>query len=780
MDSYVYSSIKDCVEDFDKLLDSKMYINKKRYEHFIEQNKDILIAISSDFIDAEDDLSKRVIDINNNGYKIVEKRNKIFIDEKLKEFKDYFDNMFKGIDDSIVLDDEQRKAIIIDEDYSLVIAGAGSGKTTTMAAKVKYLIEKCGVSADKIILLAFTKKAASELSLRINEDFKLNVEVMTFHKLGMSFIRKLFGTGFKVIKDGSKYNVYAEYVKHYIFPNKDKLKEFITLFSDKVNFNDDVLSYDDFDDYFKSYVEKIYELNKDNLPGYIEERTKSRLKNHRTIDGQYLKSIGEVKIANFLYKKGYNYMYEKSYPKELERGYIPDFTIMDNGREIYIEYYGLINYKKDGIYTKEEIDAYNRQVEKKRDLHRKYGTDLIELYPNTSYVNELKIELDKREVKEVRRSDEEVFYKLLYTSQEAQFYKFIKLVLDFIDRFKERGYKLSDFDYLLDKTKDERLKRRLEFIRPIYKYYEYTIHNAKEIDFNDMINYAYLGMEKVKNTHTYLEYDYIIIDEYQDISRQRYNFAKRLSDLFGAKIVAVGDDWQAIFSFSGSDIEMFTNFYKLFGYASIVKITKTYRNSQELIDVAGDFVSKNKEQFAKKLISDKHLENPVEVIYYDERNAINKVSQVYRIICDLYRENPKGKILLLGRYNADINNFIDSEYFNFGPDDKIICKDCSANVEFLNIHKSKGLGYDNVILLNAINGMFGFPSKIEDDDLLKLMDEQKPLYIEYPEERRLFYVALTRTKNKVYIMCPYTYDNRSSFIREIVEYENVKEYIGNA
>lgn len=96
--------------------------------------------------------------ISQNGYEMIEKRNKKFIDRHLIEDKIYFDQLFLSIDSNIHLDEEQRKAILIDEDYSLIVAGAGSGKTTTMAAKVKYLIEKKHVSPKDIILLSFTKK----------------------------------------------------------------------------------------------------------------------------------------------------------------------------------------------------------------------------------------------------------------------------------------------------------------------------------------------------------------------------------------------------------------------------------------------------------------------------------------------------------------------------------------------------------------------------------------------------------------------------------------------
>ena len=294
-----------------------------------------------------------------------------------------------------------------------------------------------------------------------------------------------------------------------------------------------------------------------------------------------------------------------------------------------------------------------------------------------------------------------------------------------------------------------------------------------------MINYAYKKLALLKTKR--IEYDYIFVDEYQDISYQRYNFIKELSTLFKAKIVAVGDDYQSIYSFSLADMSLFTNFYDLMGYADILKIINTYRNSQELVDVTYNFISKNDYQIDKRLITNKHLKNPVVINYYDNNLDSAKIEVILKeIILDIYKENPYDKILLLGRYNKDIDYFYDVSLFKKGDGDHIILKDNkNIDITYLTIHKSKGLGFDQVIILNTINAKRGFPSMIKDEPVISLLSKDKEEPILYPEERRLFYVALTRTKNKVYILCPYAYKERSSFIKEISEYDNVVEKYSN-
>lgn len=783
MKNFIYEQLNTCCNEFQEMLLSDYYINTKKFNDFLDKHADILKVALKDYIDMDELLKKKVFSIINDGYSVIDKRNKKYIDRKLIEYKDYFDNMFKDIDENILLDEEQRKAILTDEDYSLVIAGAGSGKTTTMAAKVKYLIEKCNISPNKIILLAFTNKAAYELEERINKDFNLGVEVLTFHKLGMKFIRKIFDKPVKIVSEGTMYKYISDYVTKKIFPNKDLLKKFIATFDDYVTFDDGVFKYNSFDEYFDFYVKSKYEENKNNLQAYIIPRVENRLKQNRSINGEFLKSKNEVLIANYLFENGYNYKYEKVYPYKLEdgRSYSPDFTVWDYGINIYIEYYGLTTLKNNDTYTTDDINTYRKLIMKKRQLHKKYGTDLIELYSEfengDNVLNVLKKELDKRNIKNQQKTFKDIFERLMYTSREVHYFKFISLVMAFIKRFKEKGYSLKDFDILLSKLSNEKEIEQLKFVKSIFKYYDKNIHKNYQIDFNDMINYAYLGMEKVKDRDKFLNYDYLIIDEYQDISKQRYNLAKKLSDLFGAKIVAVGDDWQAIYSFSGSDVELFTRFSEMMGYAQINKITNTYRNSQELIDIAGNFVSRNKEQFTKKLISHKHLDNPVKLCYYDSENPLSKVIALNEIIGKLYKQNKDNKILLLGRYKNDINNFVDSDHFKSGPYNKIICKQYpKAKIEFLTVHKSKGLGYDHVIILNAKNGKYGFPSQIIDEPLLRVLDDEKKESIEFAEERRLFYVALTRTKGFVYILVPnIPLVKRSKFVMEIKNEENVYE-----
>ena len=308
----------------------------------------------------------------------LDKYNDGILEELYIKYKDYFDNMYKGIDDNIHLDKEQIKAILADEDYSLIIAGAGTGKTTTMASKVKYLVDIKGVNPSKIAVMSFTKKATQELENRIINDFNIPAYVTTFHSLGLAYIREIFKDRKCYVVDLEEKNeIFIEYFKEKIFPFKEKVKELMKIFSSfNINkpwifsnyFKENYEKYDNFDDYFNFY--KKYKINEvTNLKKFVEDFIEKEINNDdyiRTIKGEIVKSKGEAIIANFLYRNGIDYRYEKIYREVMEdrRTYKPDFTINVGGEEIYIEYFGLSNYKG------KKLDKYEKDKKRKIDYHK--------------------------------------------------------------------------------------------------------------------------------------------------------------------------------------------------------------------------------------------------------------------------------------------------------------------------------------------------------------------------------------------------------------------------
>lgn len=347
---------------------------------------------------------------------------------------------------------------------------------------------------------------------------------------------------------------------------------------------------------------------------------------------------------------------------------------------------------------------------------------------------------------------------------KEELYQLEKTCISFIRLMKCNNYKLSDFLIFLSKIKRTLNYRKYRQEKTILtmilncfiKYQTYLIEN-NEIDFDDMI---------IKATKLITEYfskdiKYIIIDEYQDTSLIRFNLIKEIIKKTNSKLMVVGDDFQSIYKFTGCDISLFLNFSTYFPDAKIMKLEQTYRNSQELIEIAGKFIMKNKYQIKKELYSKKNLKDPIKIINYHD------IQKSFLQIVKKLSNNINQKILVLGRNNFDINYILNSEVKL--KKDKLIIKDYeNLDITYMTIHKSKGLESDNVILLNLKQEITGFPSQIKDNQLFRLINK-KDSY-PYSEERRLFYVALTRTKNYVYLLVPNK--NPSIFIEELKKIKN--------
>ena len=716
-------------------------------------------------------ISIKYLKKHNLNYDDVKKHNEKYIKDSLIKYKDYFDNMYRGIDDNILLDEEQRIAILTDEDYNLIVAGAGSGKTTTMAAKVKFLVDIKKVDPKDIILISYTNKAVSELKQRINKDFKIPVLVCTFHKFGVEILKSKTDEHLKVLTNS--YNLVKDYFDKVLCNDNQKLKEFLKFFVFYFDIPLFALKFNSLNDYFNYKKRNDYLTLKSRLNEYnkqvIDERTNKRY----TILGEFLKSNEEVMIANFLYLNGIDYEYEKPYPKlDKSKTYLPDFTIYQGERVFYLEHFGINKNGYNKLFGYIDSLKYKHQINNKRKIHRLNKTTLIETYSGSDLLNNLKEQLINHHIVLNPRNPKEIYSKLVDTSKDIYYTRFIIFCLNFIQGFKVKGYNKADFGKLKAIYNDERSNIFLNFIENVYDYYQEQLKINHYIDFEYMINEAYEKLDNIK-----LNYKYVIIDEYQDISQQRFNLAKKISEVSDSKIIAVGDDFQSIFAFAGSDISLFTEFSNLMGYASLLKITHTYRNSQQLINVAGNFVMSNNKQIKKQLISPKQLENPVMVIVYDDSSnkTKNKIAMLNRCLDDIQKKfGNNQKILLIGRYNFEKYYLINTDDFYEISNDKIKSKKYPCfEIDFLSAHSSKGLGYDQVIVLNGDDGTYGFPSQIKDDPIMQIINVVDNSYL-FAEERRLFYVALTRTKNKVYILTPV--NNPSSFILEIIKYNQVKLY----
>jgi len=341
-------------------------------------------------------------------------------------------------------------------------------------------------------------------------------------------------------------------------------------------------------------------------------------------------------------------------------------------------------------------------------------------------------------------------------------------------------------DELLQKNKTTQLRyfrerniAFLEILKPIYEAYQAHLKTRNEIDFSDMIN---LATEYVAAGRYPRKLSYIIIDEFQDISMGRYKLIAALKSQNPAcKLFCVGDDWQSIYRFSGSDLALFKDYEKYFGFTVRSRIETTYRFHEPLISFSSKFILKNPNQTQKALRSNSIAKLTTLKIIYGETENQDDTQALQKIFNELVSSIPeieKKEILLLGRYGFDLDRVRNEEnvfmidrqgqylFYKVRLENASGSEIKNIRAQFMTVHKSKGLEGDIVIVLNCNSGKMGFPAEMSDDPVLNLLLSESD---QYPngEERRLFYVAMTRARERLYLIADASY--KSKFI---MEFEN--------
>lgn len=689
--------------------------------------------------------------------RLVKQHNEGIITFLLDTHKEFFDHCLK-----YPLDKQQRRSIVSEEENCLVVSSAGSGKTSSIVGKVKYLTEIKKINPQNILLISYTNKAAAELTERMGI---AGLRGYTFHKLALDIIGQTTGQ------------------KPSIYENTDAL--FVKIYHELLNdkkFKKSVIEY--FIDY--QTPEKEWEKRKNERRQQLSEQKEVRLKaTFPDMDGKtvYVRSEQEQKICFALSSLSVKFRYEEPYEHplvdEMHSQYKPDFSIyFEQGGEtkrIYLEHFGVdehglvpIWFAKDrGITYEKANQKYNDGITWKKAAHEKFGTKLLTTssadFHYSDIREKLKTLLEKADVSIQEKTDAELYDMVLPPNSKHE-KAFIRLVVTFVTLIKSS---CKSVDEVLRQTKNAGDERSTFIIKnifqPVYKRYIEELANINQIDFTDAILQA---TDICRSSHP-VKYDYIIVDEFQDISVDRYNFLKVLREGNPpAKLYCVGDDWQSIYRFSGSDMALFNQFSDYFGQTEINKIETTYRFGEPLVSLSSQFIQRNEAQIKKNI----HPFNPqvkteLQFCDYERRDYCNVIGQLVASI-------PLDKsVFLLGRYSFD-DYYLSFMYKFVKEGNRFFYIIGDRKIEFLTVHKSKGLEADYVIILQCNKDTYGFPSLVSDDPVLNYVLTKSDQY-PYGEERRLFYVAITRAKVKTYIL----YDRRfpSVFVDEFLHPEKVTE-----
>ncbi|HIF26245.1 MAG TPA: helicase IV [Micavibrio sp.] len=731
----------------DRLQEPNRYPSACLLAPFLKDSKDLMREFPASFPDGllsseQENLLLKIKTFHDDPVCAREKAIQKFITAELEAYKAFFDSI-----ESNPLTPEQRLSLVTDEDATLTLAGAGSGKTSVIVAKAAYLISRGIRKPEEILLMAFGKDAADEMAERIKERTGASVEALTFHALGYGILKDVEGTAPALAAHAS-----------------DDAQLRILLKSILLN---DVASIPALEKLLVKWFLEFYwpyksEWDFDTQSDYYRYVESNEL---RTFKGELVKSFEELLIANWLFQNGIAYEYEPLYEHEQaenkRRAYTPDFKLVDCG--VYIEHFGVRKAKGTGkLTTAPHIDCerYLADMTWKRDVHEANETVLIETYSYERVEGRLLESLEEKlapYVKPAPISQEDILKTL---AESGQVDSFTQTLGTFLKHFKSSGTTLEACYSKVDGIGDiHRANAFLKVFEAVYKVYQGSL--GKKIDFEDMIARA---TDHVRAGRYQSPYKHLLVDEFQDISQGRADLLCALKDQHtDARIFSVGDDWQAIYRFAGSDIHLMRNFGKEFGGSfadsddvhSVVDLGRTFRSVDKIALPARAFVLKNPSQISKKVETLHLASHPaIKVAYYTPAHESAVIKNALEAINSA---NQKGaNVLMLGRYH-----FIKPKNFT-----ELSRAYPNLNIRFMTVHASKGLEADHVVVLKMATEKMGFPSDIVDDPVLDLV-LPVPENFPHAEERRLFYVALTRAKKSVTILADR--ESPSVFVQELLD-----------
>lgn len=695
-------------------------------------------------------------------YSVIEARNDQFVATEMVLNDEYFQ-----VVESSVLTAEQRVAIVVMEDRNLVIAAAGSGKTSVLVAKVGYLVKKGYASPDEILILSFNKSVAEEIEGRITKRLVLpgvissNPKVSTFHAFGISTIKET-GSNLKLaplalssnLRSGALSKIFFDLIESDAQFQADAIR-FLALHgvSGTTEEANDVAAL-----LGKSWRELIAQpIGTVQLPD-----PGSHL--YVTLSGDTVRSKQELQIANWLTLMGIEFVYEKPFPPVAAhpwtRGYLPDFYYP--ALDLWHEHFGINIFGEAPTHwgVNRQGMTYEEQAASKRSMLNEVNARWFETtsgdFQTGAWEEKLRASLEKAGAKPKLISWERA--QELAASAGFKQAPVLDLLGAAIAHFKSNHLNTEQLRAKAQSSTDS--GRNQSFVRlfeKVFARYEAMLTNASQIDFDDMLR---ISAKRLIEQPVQGRLKAILIDEFQDMSNARAELVKAvLHQNPQATLFAVGDDWQSIYRFAGSDISVMTQFQKLFGFTRQVTLATTFRCNQGLANMSSEFIRKNPNQINKSVVAFSELKNAVvRVIFHAGKADSALFRQLEEMAVWGQRRGTPADVCLLGRYNFQ-------EPANFTALADRFKRD--LNLSFSTVHRSKGLGFDFVIVLGmSCTPGSDFPSTRQDDPLLSLF---MPIAdaLPYAEERRLFYVAMTRARRACVLLVPKF--GASPFVSELLE-----------
>lgn len=678
--------------------------------------------------------------------------------------------MLKTKTDLSALNERQQDAVTSDEKRLLVLAGAGSGKTQTLIQKLIYLIDDKGVNSSNILAITFTKNAANEMVDRliissdetkeyqslivdknksksekelIRNSYKKknkwveNLTIKTFHSLCYGILRNYganeFDNKFRIISEDKK-------------PDDDEFSKYTAPETVFEVFYKTLIELCDNNQYLLDLKRYIldYVIDKIHLENYHQSSIPKDGRHFTSLNGEKVWSKSEQYIADWLYRHNIPYQYEPLLNVK-DFDFHPDFYIPD--ANLYIEHVSKKSYP-----TKDKEEQFS-----------KGKLLLVKTFePMTADSALFNLTLDKI----VKNRLPENFHqnRTLSFKEELNRYledvkKFLGLVVQVTDFIKVENTEIKSILEKSQQDQHERIRTFYKLALPIIEKYIGYCTNKSYLDFNDLISKTISLLKNQTDIKHQLQktFKFILVDEFQDVNNLQVELIKLLlTD--DTQLFCVGDDWQSIYGFRGSNVNYIVDFEKHFPKSKTVILNLNYRSTQNIVGASNEVIKHNKFKIEKELSALKVSENKI-VVFAGTQEDEN-IDFCYEVVQELLNDGfQHDDILFLYRRSK----MFDPYYRRF--------KSEGIKVQGKTIHSAKGLEAKVVFIIGLTEGSGGFPDIWLMDRIFQVIKKADyDLLME--EERRLFYVAITRAKDKLYLITEK--GNGSSFLNEIPDNFKIK------
>ncbi|HAZ27120.1 TPA: hypothetical protein DCY67_00685 [Candidatus Acetothermia bacterium] len=510
----------------------------------------------------------------------------------------------------------------------------------------------------------------------------------------------------------------------------------------------------------------------------------------RTLKGELVRSCEECEIGNFIYLNGINYEYEARHPTAPTASdrepYQPDFFLKDY--DIFIEHWALDEHGRTPPFIDQA--KYTKDMEWKRAQYDGEKRKLVETYSyekrNGTLLRKLEDNLKNRGVRFQPRVGEDPLQRL---RELGQIDRFSKLLCTFLGHVKSSQHSMEWLHERAASSPDvERARSFLILFERVYERYNQYLEERGEIDFHDMVNKA---AEYATSGRFNSPYRFIVVDEFQDISRSLARLVLALVNQRKpeARLFCVGDDWQAIYRFAGADLSVMQSMEEIFGHTKRLFLAKTFRFNSAIAQVSSKFILKNEAQIKKQVVPASVVSEPCVFVIPAGSPSSRPLRTIFRIIAEKVKGS-RCEVLVLSRYsqfktmstagylNEELNWWKEqgkSEY----PNGIVRCdtrKNHRGEV-VRTIHSVKGLEADFVIVVGLCHRLYGFPCEIMGDPIIDIVLAKSDPF-PHAEERRLFYVALTRAKKAAFLVTDSK--NPSTFVSELESEDHLVQRIDEA